>query len=133
MGYDSSSLTAVGEGTAMLIDLNEICWILKNSLYVPKLNTKIVALSQLASQITIKTTDDNVSAFLDNSITPSFACPTKSKVLERRVNYALDASQQEGTNYDIKGWAISTTKKPRRSFQPTWLQGRSAMSGLRVS
>ncbi|MBW0494251.1 hypothetical protein O181_033966 [Austropuccinia psidii MF-1] len=133
MGYDSSSLTAAGEGTAILIDLNGIFWILKNSLYVPKLNSNLVALSQLASQITTKTMDDRVNVFLDNSMTPSFSCPTKSKVLERMVNYGLDASQQEGTNYGIKGWAMSTTKKPKCSFQPSWLKGRSEMNVLRVS
>ncbi|MBW0523615.1 hypothetical protein O181_063330 [Austropuccinia psidii MF-1] len=53
-GCDSSSLTEIGKVTAKLIDQNGVCWTLKNLLYVPKLNTNLVALSQLASQITIK-------------------------------------------------------------------------------
>ncbi|MBW0515471.1 hypothetical protein O181_055186 [Austropuccinia psidii MF-1] len=38
-GCDSSSLTAIGKGTAKLIDQNGVCWTLKNLSYAPKLNT----------------------------------------------------------------------------------------------
>ncbi|MBW0540999.1 hypothetical protein O181_080714, partial [Austropuccinia psidii MF-1] len=85
MRCNSSSLTAIGKGTARLIDRNRICWTLKNVLYVPKLNTNLVALSQLASPITLKSTNENVEVFLDNAPTPSFLCPTKSKVLETKM------------------------------------------------
>ncbi|MBW0480414.1 hypothetical protein O181_020129 [Austropuccinia psidii MF-1] len=84
-GCDSSSLTAIGKGTAKLIDQNGVCWTLENLSYVPKLNTNLVALSQLASQITIKSTGENVNVFLNNAATPSFVCPTKNKVLETRI------------------------------------------------
>ncbi|MBW0483825.1 hypothetical protein O181_023540 [Austropuccinia psidii MF-1] len=85
MGCDSSSLTAIGKGTAKLINQNGVCWTLKNSLYVPKLNTNLVALSQLASQIILKSTDENVKVFLNNATTPLILCPTRSKVLETKV------------------------------------------------
>ncbi|MBW0504744.1 hypothetical protein O181_044459 [Austropuccinia psidii MF-1] len=84
-GCYSSSLTAVGKGNARLIHQKIICWTLRNSLYVPKLNTNLVALSQLASQITIELTDENFNVFLNDSTTPSFSCLTKIKVLETRV------------------------------------------------
>ncbi|MBW0560109.1 hypothetical protein O181_099824 [Austropuccinia psidii MF-1] len=88
-GCDSSSLTAIGKGTAKLIDLNGVCWTLKNSLYVPKLNTNLVVLLQLASQITIKSTGENVNVFLNDATTPSFLCPTRSKVLETKVKLGI--------------------------------------------
>ncbi|MBW0552306.1 hypothetical protein O181_092021 [Austropuccinia psidii MF-1] len=89
MGCDSSSLTAIGKGTAKLIDRNGVCWTLKNSLYVPKLNTHLVALSQLASQINIKSTGENLNVFLNNVTTPSFLCPTRRKVLETKVKLGM--------------------------------------------
>ncbi|MBW0487248.1 hypothetical protein O181_026963, partial [Austropuccinia psidii MF-1] len=88
-GCDSSSLTAIGKGTAKLIDRNGVCWTLKNSLYVPKLNTNLVALSQLASQVIIKSTGENVNVFLDEATTPSFQCPSKTKVLETKVKLGI--------------------------------------------
>ncbi|MBW0483301.1 hypothetical protein O181_023016 [Austropuccinia psidii MF-1] len=84
-GCDSSSLTAIGKGTAKLIDRNGLCWTLKTLLYVPKLNNNLVALSQLASQITLKATAENMKVFPNNATTPLFLCPTRSKVLETKV------------------------------------------------
>ncbi|MBW0564191.1 hypothetical protein O181_103906 [Austropuccinia psidii MF-1] len=88
-GCDSSSLTAIRKGTAKLIDLNGVCWTLKNSLYVPKLNTNLGALSQLSSQVTIKSTGENMNVFLNNATAPSFQCPSKSKVLETKVKLGI--------------------------------------------
>ncbi|MBW0548569.1 hypothetical protein O181_088284 [Austropuccinia psidii MF-1] len=88
-GCNSSSLTEIGKGTAKGIDQNGICWTLKNSLYVPGLKTNLVALSQLASQITIKSTGENVDVFPNNETTPSFLFPTKNKVLETKVKLGI--------------------------------------------
>ncbi|MBW0564733.1 hypothetical protein O181_104448 [Austropuccinia psidii MF-1] len=88
-GCDFSSLMAIGKGTAKPIDRNRVCWTLKNLLYAPKLNTNLVALSQLALQITIKSTGENVNVFLNNAGTPSFLCPTKRKVLETKVKLGI--------------------------------------------
>ncbi|MBW0473124.1 hypothetical protein O181_012839 [Austropuccinia psidii MF-1] len=88
-GCDSSSLTAIRKGTAKLIDRNGVCWTLKNLLYVPKLNTNLVALSQLASQVTIKSTGKNMNVSLNDATTPSFQCPSKMKVLETKVKLGI--------------------------------------------
>ncbi|MBW0559536.1 hypothetical protein O181_099251 [Austropuccinia psidii MF-1] len=88
-GCNSSSLREIGKGTAKPIDQNGVCWTLKNSLYVPGLKTNLVALSQLASQITIKSTGENVDVFLNNATTPSFLFPTKNKVLETKVKLGI--------------------------------------------
>ncbi|MBW0500541.1 hypothetical protein O181_040256 [Austropuccinia psidii MF-1] len=87
-GCDSSSLTAIGKGTAKTIDQNGVCWTLKNSLYVPKLNTTLVDLLQLTSKITIKSTGENVNVFLNDATTPSFLC-ARSKVLETKVKIGI--------------------------------------------
>ncbi|MBW0485649.1 hypothetical protein O181_025364 [Austropuccinia psidii MF-1] len=84
-GCDKSSLKAPGEGTAKLMDKNGKIWSLKNCLYVPDLMTNLVALSQLAKQITIKNEDNNYKVFLNNANMPAFTCATNSGILETCV------------------------------------------------
>ncbi|MBW0495365.1 hypothetical protein O181_035080 [Austropuccinia psidii MF-1] len=83
-GYDSSSLIVVGKGTSRPMDQNGQFWTLKNSLYLLNLNTNLVALSQLASQINIKSNNKNVSVFLNETMNPSFNSSRKRKVLETK-------------------------------------------------
>ncbi|MBW0582486.1 hypothetical protein O181_122201 [Austropuccinia psidii MF-1] len=85
MGFDSSSLAAIRREMARLVDCNGVTWMLNNSLYVPKLNTNLVALSQLASQITIQSKNGYSNIFLNNEAKSSFFCPMASRVVETKI------------------------------------------------
>ncbi|MBW0505199.1 hypothetical protein O181_044914 [Austropuccinia psidii MF-1] len=97
-GCDKCTLSATETGTAKVLDRNGEMWTLNDCLYVPGLTENLIALLQLAEEITIKRLGKKSEVYLNKEAKPEFVCNVTSGILEARIAMSREAKRLNTVN-----------------------------------